>query len=58
MCLNYFRTTLVHWNKFENDRAEHILSCKYTVLCYILEYILYKKQRDAHILYLLSTCKY
>ena len=34
----YFRLQCIHWYKFENE-VERILSCKCTVLCYILEYI-------------------
>ena len=34
----YFRYKCIHWYKFEND-VQRILSCKYTGLCYILEYI-------------------
>ena len=35
----YFQYQCIHWFKFENDEVEHILSCKCTVLCYILGYI-------------------
>ena len=31
--------TCIHWYKFENDEEERILSCTWTVLCYILQYI-------------------
>ena len=34
----YFRYQFIHWYKFDNDEVERILSCKCTVLCYILEY--------------------
>ena len=34
----YFRYKCIHWYKFEND-VDRILSCKYTGLSYILEYI-------------------
>ena len=35
----YFRYQCILWYKFENDEVERILSCKCTVLGYILEYI-------------------
>ena len=35
----YFRYQCKHWFKFENDEVERILSCKCTVLCYILTYL-------------------
>ena len=40
----YFQYQCIHCYKFEIDEAERILSWKWTVLCYILEYIsiLYK----------------
>ena len=34
----YFRYQYVHWYKLENGGVERILSCKCTVLCFILEY--------------------
>ena len=34
----YFLYQCIHWFKFENDEAERIVSCKCTVLCYILEH--------------------
>ena len=30
--------TCIHSYKFENNEVERVLSCKCTVLCYILEY--------------------
>ena len=28
----YFRYQCIHWNKFENDEVDRILSCEYTVV--------------------------
>ena len=35
----YFRFQCMHCYKYENDEVEPYLSCKCTVLCYILDYI-------------------
>ena len=35
----YSRYQYVHCYKYENAEVERNLSCKFTVLCYILEYI-------------------
>ena len=35
----YFWYQCIHCYKYEIDEVEHNLSCKCTVLCYILEYI-------------------
>ena len=49
MCLRY---QCIHWHEFKDDEEERILSCKCTVLCYILEYIYIvqiTKRRISHV---------
>ena len=53
----YFLYKCIHWYKFENDEVDRILSCKCSVLCYILEYsyiVQIAKRRTSPVL---STCK-
>ena len=35
----YFRYQCIHWYKFANDGVERILSCKWTILCYIKDFL-------------------
>ena len=54
----YFRHQCIHWYKFENDEVERILSCIWTALCYILEYIYIGQiAKDVHAMCLLLKCK-
>ena len=50
----YFLYQCIRWFKFENDEVEHILSCKCSVLCYILEYsyiVQIVKRRTSHVVF-------